>query len=244
MALLSLDRVSFSYWRGARELKVLNGVSLEVDVGDLVAVYGKATAGKTTLLKVSAGLLRPDRGSVTFEGANLSTCSRQELARVHREDVGWVDRAGPKSDELPTVVYVALALYRRHGARDAQRQAVTALERVGAAECAFERWSDLSDTDRVLVAIAQALVHRPKLVVIDDPTYGFALADRERVLTLLRGVAEDDGMGVLMAVPDMPAMVPAHRVRLIHRGRLIAPTDLASADARNVVRFPHTEQGA
>lgn len=242
MTLLKLDRVSFSYRRGQHGLKALNQASLEVEAGELVAVYGKAAAGKTTLLKVAAGLETPDEGRVWFDGRDLSACSRGQLARLHRKDIGWVDRVGPKSDELPISVFVALALYRELGARDAQRHAVIALEKVGASAYASERWRDLPDTDRVLVAIAQAFVHRPRLLVVDDPTYGFALADRERVLGLLRSMAEDDGIGVLIAVPDVPALLPAHKLRLIHRGRLIAPTELAPQDGSNVVRFPRYER--
>jgi putative ABC transport system ATP-binding protein len=240
VTLLSLDRVSLSFRHGRREVTALNDVSLEVSAGELVAVYGKAAAGKTSLLKVAAGFTEPDRGRVLFDGMDLARCSRGQRAQLHRNDIGWVQRAGPRSDELPIAVYVALALYRDHGARDAQRRAVVALGRVGVAGLAGERWKDLSDTDRMLVAIAQAYAHRPSLLVVDDPTYGFALADRERVVGLLRTIAEEDDIGVLAAFPDMPALLPAHELRLLHRGRLVAPADLTSPRAGNVVRFPRT----
>lgn len=243
MTLLALEQVSFSYWRGRKEVRALSNVSLEVPPGELVVVYGKAAAGKSTLLKVAAGLTAPDEGRVLFDGHDLSECTRGHIARLHRKEIGWAERSGPKSDGLSVVVYVALKLYREHGARHAQRMAIAALDKVGAARCASERWTDLPDTDRVLVAIAQACVHKPRLLVVDDPTYGFPAADRERIVALLKATAEDDAVGVLMAVPDMPALLSAHKLRLLHHGRLVAPADLASSYATNVVRFPHDRRG-
>jgi ABC-type multidrug transport system ATPase subunit len=242
MTLLKLDRVSVSYWRGSTEVPALTDVSLEVAAGELFAVYGKAAAGKTTLLRTAAGLLAPDRGRVLVEEQDLARRSRGEAGRFHREVIGWVERAGPSSSELSVLVYVALPLYRRHGVREAQRRAVAALEKVGAAGCVHMSWKDLPDTDRVLVAIAQAYVHEPKLLVVDDPTYGFAIAARERVVGLLRSMADDDGMAVLMAVPDTPTLLPAHRLRMLHRGRLLAPAVPVAGAPDNVLQFPRDER--
>jgi ABC-type lipoprotein export system ATPase subunit len=242
MTLLLLEDVSRSFWRGRHEIRALQSVSLEIAAGEMVAVYGKASAGKTTLLRTAAGLLAPTAGRVLLDGQDLTRCSRGELARLHREDIGWVERGGPKSNELPIRVYVALALYRQHGAKESQRRATAALDRVGVGHGASAYWGDLSDTDRVLVAIAQALVHGPRLLVVDDPTYGFAMSDRERVVGLLRSVSEEAGIAVLMAVPDMPSMLSAHQVRLINRGRLIEPAELRSDGRANVIRFPSDER--
>lgn len=223
MSTLSLERVSKSLWRGPDESAVLKDVSLDVDAGDLVAVYGQRGSGKTTLLKIAAGFDAPSGGRVAFEGRDLTSLSRRQLARLHREQIGWVERAGPHSRELPIRTYLALSLYRELGSRAAQRRAQLTLTRVGAADCAEQRWDDLSDTARTLVAIAQALVREPKLLIVDDPTAGLGIVDRERVVGLLRSAAEEGGIGVLMAVPDMPAMLHAHKVRFLSRGRLLEP---------------------
>jgi ABC-type lipoprotein export system ATPase subunit len=230
VTLLSLSSVSRSHWRGPSERKVLRDVSLDVRTGDLVAVYGQRGAGKTTLLKIAAGFDPPDTGKVLFEGIDLASLSRRELAGVHREWIGWVERSGPHSHDLPTSVYVALPLYGKVGAANAQRLATAALSRVGADDCADRCWDDLSDADRILVAIAHALVREPRLLVVDDPTAGLGIVDRERVVGLLRAAAEEAGIGVLMAVPDMPAMLHAHEVRSLSRGRLVAPADRTGRD--------------
>lgn len=101
--LLRFDSVSKSYRRGLREVRVLNEVSLEVYAGEVVGVYGQRSAGKTTLLRLAAGFERPDAGAVTFDGVRLDGASRRTLARLRREEFGWVERARPQSDELPVL---------------------------------------------------------------------------------------------------------------------------------------------
>lgn len=242
MSTLQIESVNKAFWRGPNEVVVLRDVSLEVRAGELVAIYGQRGAGKTTLLQVAAGFESPGSGRVAFEGEDLAGLSRTQLARLHREQIGWVERAGPHSHDLPMRDYLALALYRRLGPRAAQRRAQIALAKVGAADCADRRWDDLSDTARTLVAIAQALVREPKLLIVDDPTAGLGIIDRERIVGLLRSAAEDGGVGVLMAVPDMPAMLHAHEVRMLSRGRLLAPqrlsTDGGDGSDGDLIDFP------
>jgi len=239
--LLQLDSVSRSRWRGPRELRVLRGVSLDVHPGEVVAVYGQRGAGKTTLLRIAAGFERPDAGSVAFAGVDLARRSRRELAHLHREQIGWVERGGPQSVELPILLHVALPLYRSHGPVAAQRRAMQMLARVGADDAAELSWPGLSDTSRMLVALAQALVREPQLLLVDDPTAGLGILDRERVVGLLRATAEDAGVAILMAVPEMPAMLHAHEVRMLSRGRLLPP---AERDGGTVVAFPGSERSA
>jgi len=237
--LLALDSVSKSYWRGPTEIRVLRNVCLEVRAGEFVAVYGKRAAGKTTLLKIASGLEPLDGGAARVAGRELSTLSRRELAHLHREQVGWVSRSGPQSKDLPVDVHVALPLYGRLGPRAAARRGAAALALVGADDYVGELWDDLPDTARTLVAIAQALVREPTLLVVDDPVAGLGIIDREHVLARLRAAAEEQSIGVLMAVPEMPAMLRAHQVRTLVRGCLLTPA-AASDDGRGaaVIDFP------
>lgn len=242
-SLLHLDSVSKSYMRGPRELRVLRENSLDVHEGELVAVYGKRGAGKTTLLRVAAGFEPPTSGVVTFDGIDLSRVSRSRRARLHRSEIGWVERAGPSSQELVMREYVALPLYRSGGPAQAERRAMSALAKVGAEDVADARWANLSDTERTLVAIAEALVRKPRLLLIDDPTAMLGMADRERVTGMLCSAAEDDGLGVLMAVPEMPAMLQAHKLRALSRGRLLTPSD-PPPGLGEVIDFPRGERSA
>ncbi|HEY8304727.1 MAG TPA: ATP-binding cassette domain-containing protein [Solirubrobacteraceae bacterium] len=234
---LSLELVSKSYWRGPHETLVLSDISLSVYAGECVAVWGQRGSGKTTLLKVAAGLEAPESGVVSFKGDDLRGMSKAELVRLLREEIGWARRAGPESDELEMLDYVALPLLKQHNMRRARRRSAGALARVGVAECGKARWDDLTDGERTLVSIAHAMVRKPSLLVVDDPTANLDVLQREEVMGLLRSTAERDWLGVLITVPDMPSMVHAHRIGSLSEGRLLVPSGMSPV-RDNVVEFP------
>jgi ABC-type lipoprotein export system ATPase subunit len=234
---LSLERVSKSYWRGPHETVVLKDISLSVYGGECVAVWGQRGSGKTTLLKVAAGLESPESGVVSFKGDDLGRMSKAEMVRLLREEIGWARRSGPESDELEMLDYVALPLLKRHTLRRARRCSAQALARVGVADCSGGRWDDLTDSERTLVSIAHAMVRKPSLLVVDDPTANLDVLQREQVMGLLRSAAEQEWLAVLITVPDMPSMVHAHRIGSLSDGRLLVPSG-ASPERDNVVELP------
>lgn len=234
--MLRIESVTKSFWRGSTEIRTLRGVSLEVSAGEVVAVYGPRSSGKTTLLEIAAGLSAPDAGRVEFFGTDLSRLSRKRLAHLHREEIAWVDPSGPKVRDLPMHVYVALPLYRKLTHLEAGRRAAEALARVGAGEYADRHWREVPDTGRILVALAHALIRRPRLLIVDDPAAGLGMVDRQHVVGLLRASAETDGVGVLMTTPDMPSMLQTHQVRALTRGRIVPPAEPSDGD-RTVVPF-------
>jgi len=241
-ALLLLEGVSKSYWRGAHELKVLNELSLDVHAGEFVVVWGKRGAGKTTLLRIAAGLEAPDRGEVRFEGCNLASLSETQHARLMREQIGWMRRTGPQV-ELRILDYVALPLLALHRHREAYARAREALTRVNVSECAGQSWDSLSDGERALVGIARGIVREPRLLLGDDPTTNLGLRERERIIELLRELAEERNLGVLLTVPDMPELMGAHQIRALSGGRILAPPDPPDPQA-NVISFPGRERSA
>jgi ABC-type lipoprotein export system ATPase subunit len=236
-AQLSLEHVSKSYWRGPHETAVLKDISLTVYPGECVAVWGQRGSGKTTLLKVAAGLEAAEGGVVSFKGQDLGSMSRANLVRLLREEIGWARRSGPESDELEMLDYVALPLLKHQTLRRARRRSAAALARVGVAGASKERWEDLTDGERTLVSIAHAMVRQPSLLVVDDPTANLDVLQREEVMGLLRSTAEQDWLGVLITVPDMPSMVHAHRIGSLSDGRLLVPSGTTPA-RDNVVDFP------
>jgi ABC-type lipoprotein export system ATPase subunit len=194
-ALLALDAVSKSYWRGSTEVRVLSGASLDLQAGEFMAVWGKRGAGKTTLLRIAAGLETPDRGSVRFAGEDLSMLSERAHASLRRGELGVVRRAGPRS-ELSMLDYVALPLLVAHGRRAAARRGGAARRRGG-----------------------------PRLLLVDDPTANLGVREREEILDLLRSLVEETNLAVLMTVPDMPAALRSCRLRALSGGGLLAPPD-------------------
>lgn len=244
MSLLDLESVTTSYRRGRFQTTVLRDVSLLTEPGKLVSIYGERNSGKTALLRIAGGFEQPDSGRVRFAGTDLVGLAENELAVIHREKIGWIDRTGPRSTELDVATYVGLPFYARFGPRRARRYAIEALADVGTEGCAKKSWDELPDVTRVLCAIVRAMIREPKLLIADDPTAGLGILDREHVCGVLRGLAENDGVGVLMAVPDMPSMLHAHDVHLLTRGRLLAPPATPRDGDAPLLRSPDDRRSA
>ena len=241
--LLSLEGVSKSYWRGAHETVVLANVSLEVQAGEFFAVWGQRGAGKTTLAMIAAGLEAPEQGRVTFDGIDLARVRRGGQPHLH-DGVGWLQRTGPRSGDFRTISdYVALPLLGRFSPRGARRRANAMLKRLGVADCAEERWESLTDGERTLVAVARALVREPRLLVADDPTANLDVLQREEIMGMLRHAADEEGLGLLVTVPDMPDMAHADRVASLSDGRLTVSGRPPESHG-NVIEFPGEQQSA
>lgn len=228
--LLSLQGVGKSYWRGARRLSVLSGVTVDVHAGELVAVWGRRGAGKTTLLRIAAGLELPERGRVFFDGRDLRGLSEAQRTALRHVDIGWVRRKGPR-EELTNIEYVALPLMAQSSRQEALRTAHEALLRVGVPECGSHHWECISDGERALVGIAHGIARSPKLLVVDDPTGYLGMREREAVTELLRSLAVERCMGVLIGAPDMPTMMSSHQIRTLSGGRLLAPPHTTRSSA-------------
>jgi lipoprotein-releasing system ATP-binding protein len=220
--LLSLTRVSRSYTRGRHEVRVLVDASLQVSAGEIVAVQGQRGAGKTTLLKIAAGMELPDAGQVSFDGWDLTGLSDVQLSRLLGEQIGWVQNSGPES-RVRVLDYVALPLLISLGDRAAYTRASRALERVGALDCARQHWETLSDGERGLVEIAHAIVRSPRLLLIDDLTTILGILETDSLTSLLRSIASESAIGVLMTVSDIAAALHSDRMMSLAGGRLSGP---------------------
>lgn len=206
--LLLIEGVQKGYSRGGEWVPVFSDVSLEVVSGEIVAVIGRRFGGKTTLLKIAAGMERPDNGTVSLGERALT-----ELTDRPRE-VRWIDRDGPGL-EVEVSEFVGWPLAPRgRGRRQAEQAAAGMLERVGARECLGRRWGELSNWQRVLVGFARAFAGSPRLVVVDDLLDALGEPATERASDLLRSLVEESKprCGVLMSVSDMESAIFADRV--------------------------------
>jgi putative ABC transport system ATP-binding protein len=229
-ALLSFDQVAKSHWRGAHEIPVLLDVSFTLAAGEFVAVWGSRGSGKTTLTRLAVGREKPDRGTVRFRDSPV-----EFPADLHR-DIGWARRAGPKTEDFRDVAsYLSFPLIGTTSRRTARRRAIAILERFGVADCASVRWHELTDGQQTPVAIAHALVREPSLLVIDDPTASLDLLQREEVMRALRIACDEDRIGILVTVPDMPSG-HVDRLAMLSDSQLVFPTPKDPLD--NVVDFP------
>lgn len=235
--LLSLRGVSKSFVRGGRPLPVLEGVSLEVPAGEIVAVEGSRYSGKTTLLRVAAGMLRPEEGEVWFEGRELETLSNAKRERLLGREIRWTDREGPGT-KLKVRAAIGLPLMLGRGQREVRRLADEALERVGIAGCAGQRWEDLSHCETVLAGLARGVAGCPRLLVMDDLLDALGRKRTQEVGDLLRSLVREFGCGVLMSVSDLETALVADRVWSLTQGALVLMSDQASATDAEIIDFP------
>lgn len=228
---LALEGVWKGFERGGDRLQVLADVSLSVSAGEIVAVVGTRDQGKTTLLRVASGSLSADRGSVHLDGLELTGLSDRDLARVLRTELGWAARTGPEV-RLPVRDYVGLPLAtgRWLGWRERRLRVAQALRQLDIERCAELRWRELSDWQRVLVELAQAVVGRPRVLLVDDVIDGLGLGKKQAVIEILRDFADDRGCGVLMAVSDHAAALSSDRVWQLSGGALKLMADLVDAE--------------
>lgn len=237
MTLLELENVGKRYGRGSRERVALRDVSLQIEAGEHIAVWGRRRSGRSTLLRVAAGVETPDEGVVRFQGRDLSELGAETL-RGHIRYCRKVFRPDDGQYVLDQLITGQLA--RGASASLARSRARDALERAGAAQCAALRPNDLDSTEAALVVIARALAHQPKLLVIDEPTLGVDLLDRDRILSLLRSLTAN-GIAVLMSAGETPCLSDSDRALALSNGELrgeLEPPELAP-----VVPFPLSAAG-
>jgi len=241
MTLLSLDGVTKRYARGYREVQALVDVALDVEPGDFTAIWGGSRSGKTTLLRVGAGIERPDAGSVVYDGRDLATLSRRDRARLLLDEIGCVWQTGRITRGLSVLDHVALPRFKARSHPQARREAHEMLERVGIPQAASARWHELTDGERTRVALAHALIRRPRLLLADEPTANLNMIEREQVLSVLRSVAEEAGVAVVMTAPDAPNLLQSHRLMSLDAGRLLKPR---SEQRGTLIDFPRPGERA
>jgi putative ABC transport system ATP-binding protein len=234
--LLVINNVSKGYWRGPRKLRVLSGVSLQVGVGEIAATVGARDEGKTTLLKLAAGMELPDDGQVLFNGQDLSSLSRSVRERLLGDEIAWISRERPGIEWRTACQLVALPLRLGRGRRNALRQALVALEFVGAEKCADQTWDELSNWERMLVGLARAYACRPRLALIDDLLDGFGILRIREANTILRAIVDELGCGMLMSASGIEATLEADQVWSFGNGQLKPMGDQPAA--ADVIDFP------
>ena len=228
---LLLDGVWKAFDRGRDRVSVLEGVSLSVAAGEIVAVVGTRDQGKTTLLRVASGSLPADRGSVRLCDVELTGLSDGQLARVLRTEIGWAARTGPGLRvQVRDYVELPLATGRWLGWRERRRRVEKVLAQLDVAGAAELRWGELSDWQRALVELAQAVVGGPRVMLVDDVIDGLGLGKKQAAMEIVRDFANDVGCGVLLAVSDHAAALPADRVWQLSGGQLKLMADLTDPD--------------
>jgi putative ABC transport system ATP-binding protein len=222
-SVLAVDAVTKVFEEGSQRVEVLRGISLDVQQGEVVALEGPSGSGKTTLLSIMGCILTPTAGSVTVAGRKVRHQEAAQLRAVRRESIGFVFQQYNLFPALSALENVEYALnVKGHAGRAARKEATRVLQRVGLGDRLDFLPRDLSGGQKQRVAIARALAGSPRVILADEPTANLDSAAGAQVLQLFRGLAKEEGKGLVIVTHDPKVREVADRVVGIRDGRLAA----------------------
>ncbi len=219
--MLELDGVVKRYRSAAEEVHALDGVSMSLAEGEMLALQGPSGSGKTTLLLLAAGVLSPDTGRVAYKGGDLATLSESQAAQYRLAEAGLISQNTHLMARVSAVENAATKLLLAGvDAREANVRAMRWLERVGIGEYAKRTPEELSGGERQRVALARVLAGEPRLVLADEPTAKLDSHRSSEIIGLLHELSREDGRAVLLVTHDAEAAAAADRVLHLRDGRV------------------------
>ena len=222
-AAVSVENVVKIYQRDSQQVKVLDGLSLDVPQGEFMALMGPSGSGKTTLLNLIAGIDRATSGKVSVGGTNLTPLSEGELAKWRSRNVGFIFQFYNLIPVLTAVENVELPLLLSPLSKKERRErALTALRIVGLADRSKHYPRQLSGGQEQRVAIARAIVTDPMVLVADEPTGDLDSKSAEEILELMQTFNKEFGKTIVMVTHDPRAAAVAHTQRHLEKGVLTA----------------------
>lgn len=211
-------------WKSYGSLTVLSGVSLRIDEGETVAVVGPSGAGKTTLLQIAGTLGRPDRGSVRYDGTELTSLSDKRLSEFRNRNIGFVFQFHQLLPEFTAKENVALpALIAGESRRHAMAEAERLLDMLGLSSRLSHKPGEMSGGERQRTAIARALINKPRVVFADEPTGSLDSHNRQEIQDIFLRLRQELGQTFVMVTHDPSLAGVADRVVTMADGRIEMP---------------------
>jgi len=231
---VELKHVSRYYNMGDTSVRAVDGVSLSVSAGEFLVLLGSSGSGKSTLLNLVAGLDRPTSGTIHAYGQDLASLSSLELARYRRNTIGMIFQSFNLLPRMTLEENVELPLRLaevEHSARSGRVR--EALERVRLTHRTGHRPTELSGGEQQRLAIARALVNRPKILLADEPTGNLDSATGEAILSLLRELQKPLDMPIILVTHEPPlAERFADRLATMGDGKLLSSAPVAKEARR------------
>jgi putative ABC transport system ATP-binding protein len=228
--MISLQKVSRYYQAGERSVHALEAVSLTIERHEFVAVVGPSGCGKSTLMHLVAGLDRPTAGEIVVDGLSLTTADDAQLTSFRRRQLGLVFQFFNLLPTMNALENVSLPLLLQGVAPDeATARAEELLQLVGLTNRASHFVHQLSGGEQQRTAIARALVHRPSLLIADEPTGNLDTTSTSRVLDLLRQIACEQRTTLILVTHSPEVAAVATRHIELRDGRIVSDRTLAPA---------------
>jgi len=212
-AILEVKDVEKNYSLGKVLVSALRGITLQIEHGEFVAIFGPSGSGKSTLLHVLGGLDRPDKGSVYIDGINLSTLNDAKLAEVRLHKIGFVFQFFNLLPRLTALRNVELPLTLADlSEKESIQKATDMLELVGLKDRLNHRPTELSGGEQQRVAIARALINDPKIVLADEPTGNLDTTTGWEIVRLMKRLNQEKGQTFVVVTHDQGVAETAHRM--------------------------------
>jgi lipoprotein-releasing system ATP-binding protein len=218
---LHCQQLSKSYFQGKLETKVLDGLDLSVETGELVAIVGSSGCGKSTFLHIAGALDSPSSGKVFISGVDIHTLSEKQRAKFRNKHIGFIYQFHHLMMEFSAEENVAMPLLiRGESPKVALESAQEMLKQVGLNHRFEHRPSELSGGERQRVAIARALVTKPSLILADEPTGNLDADTAEQIYQLLRDLNKTVNTSFVIVTHDLTLAARMDRQLSLTHGRL------------------------
>ena len=218
-SILEISNLAKSYTSGSKTLKVLDDINFSITEKETFSIVGPSGSGKTTLLGLCAGLDKPDSGTVTLNGVELSSLTEDERALLRNKDVGFVFQDFQLLPTLTALENVAVPL-ELQGAKHAMKKAAELLTKVGLGDRGNHYASELSGGEQQRVALARAFANDPKILFADEPTGNLDAETGETVVDLLFELNKELGTTLVLVTHDMELAQKTQNILTIKGGRI------------------------
>ncbi|MDQ1397633.1 MAG: putative transport system ATP-binding protein [Acidimicrobiaceae bacterium] len=226
----ALDHVERVYRSGSGEVRAVDGVTLDINAGEFVAIEGPSGSGKSTMLQLLGALDRPSAGNLTFEGDNLGTLSEAARTRLRRNAIGFVFQSFNLIPTLTAAENVEAAMAPIRGGAAGRRERVeSALAQVGLTNRKNHQPSQLSGGEQQRVAIARALANSPRVILADEPTGNLDSKTSGEVMDILARLSADQGVTLILVTHADDVARRAGRRIAMRDGQLVDNTGFEPA---------------
>ena len=218
--MIELENITKVYSMGKVEVPALRGITLNIEKGEMLAIIGASGSGKSTLMNIIGCLDKPTLGSYSLEGADVSRLNDNKLAEIRSKKLGFVFQEYNLLSRASAVANVELPLVYGDG-RNRRKRALDALERVGLAERANHRPTELSGGEQQRVAIARALVNNPAVILADEPTGNLDSGVTAEIISVFRNLNQE-GITVVLVTHEMDIAEQTQRIIRLYDGKIIS----------------------
>jgi len=221
MPIVDMNNITKVYRVGETEVPVLRGINLSMETGEFVALMGPSGCGKSTLMNILGCLDRPTDGRVSLNGKDLGTLSESELARIRRDEIGFIFQNFNLIGRMSNLKNVELPMIFQETARDLRRdRARELLESVGLGHRLDYSPLNLSGGERQRVAIARALANNPSIILADEPTGNLDQKSTDEIVDIMKTLNRD-GHTIIMVTHDVETTKYCSRVVRMRDGQIL-----------------------